>query len=209
MTLLATTASRATSPRRVASKFTPQAADTTYFREGKPFAIIFKEEMQLCVYGSDGAEVRRYGIACGRNVGNKQEPGDCRTPVGMFRVERILDAHLWSHDFGDGNGVIKGAYGPRFVGLATGHNGIGIHGTHDESSIGTLASEGCIRLLNADILEFATKFAYVGMPVIIMPSTDDIIHDRYPVEVEEDSQTNNSASTAGERNSPSDAWCRR
>lgn len=156
-------------------------ADTPYFPADKPYAIIYKEQMELCVYDSSGAEVRRYGIACGRNVGDKQRAGDMRTPVGMFKVLEVLDAHTWKHDFGDGKGVIAGAYGPRFVRLVTGHNGIGIHGTHDESSIGKLATEGCIRLHNADILEFATKFAYKGMPVIIMPSTADIIHDQFPV----------------------------
>lgn len=210
ITLLAAANAMAANPRKTSAvKRTPALADSTYFPAGKPFAIILKEEMQLRVYDGDGAELRCYGIACGRNVGDKREPGDMRTPVGMFKVQEILDAHLWSHDFGDGNGVIKGAYGPRFVRLITGHNGIGIHGTHDESSIGTHATEGCIRLHNADALEFATKYAYRGMPVIIMPSTDDIVFDRFPVEDEEANQTNNSASTAGERNSPSDAWCRR
>ncbi len=207
--LAAANAMAATSQKTEAVKRSPVAADSTYFPTGKPFAIILKEEMQLLVYDGDGVELRRYGIACGRNVGDKREPGDMRTPVGMFKVQEILDAHLWSHDFGDGKGVIKGAYGPRFVRLITGHNGIGIHGTHDETSIGTHATEGCIRLRNADALEFATKYAYRGMPVIVMPSTDDIVFDHFPVEDEEANQMNKSASTAGERNSPSDAWCRR
>ena len=156
-------------------------ADSVYLPSGRPFVIIFKEEMRLHVYDADGNEMRNYGIACGRNVGDKQAAGDMRTPVGMFKVHEILDSRLWKHDFGDGNGEIAGAYGPRFVRLITGHNGIGIHGTHDESSIGTLATEGCIRLHNADIYEFATKYAYPGMPVVIMPSSADILHDRYPV----------------------------
>lgn len=32
-------------------------------------------------------------------------------------------------------------------------DGIGIHGTHDPQSIGTDASEGCIRLHNEDLQE--------------------------------------------------------
>ena len=181
LALIASAAASAAGHRTSTRHDCHAAADTTYFPQDRPYVIIYKEKMVLCVYDADGTEVRRYGIACGRNVGDKQCAGDMRTPVGMFKVQEILDAHTWKHDFGDGNGVIAGAYGPRFVRLVTGHNGIGIHGTHDESSIGTLATEGCIRLHNADILEFATKFAYRGMPVIIIPSTADIIHDRYPV----------------------------
>lgn len=157
------------------------AADTACSQPSRPFVVINKEEMKMRVYDGAGSEVRCYGIACGRNVGDKQCVGDMRTPVGFFIVQKVLDAHTWTHDFRDGKGVIRGAYGPRFVRLLTGHKGIGIHGTHDESSIGTLATEGCIRLHNADIYEFATKYAYRGMPVIILPSTRDMIHDRYPV----------------------------
>lgn len=112
-TLLAAVNAMAAKPRKTSAvKPLPIVADTTYFPAGKPFAIILKEEMQLRVYDGDGMELCRYGIACGRNVGDKREPGDMRTPVGMFKVQEILDAHLWSHDFGDGNGVVKGAYGP-------------------------------------------------------------------------------------------------
>ncbi|MEO8167601.1 MAG: L,D-transpeptidase, partial [bacterium] len=47
-----------------------------------------------------------------------------------------------------------------------GWKGIAIHGTHDESTIGTRASEGCVRLENKDILELR-EIVYVGMPVEI------------------------------------------
>jgi lipoprotein-anchoring transpeptidase ErfK/SrfK len=43
--------------------------------------------------------------------------------------------------------------GTRWIGLAGAPeaDGIGIHGTTDESSIGTTASLGCIRMKNADV----------------------------------------------------------
>ena len=31
------------------------------------------------------------------------------------------------------------------------------------------ASEGCVRLLDEDIITLKEKYAYVGMPVIILP----------------------------------------
>lgn len=117
-----------------------------------------------------------YGVAVAKNPGDKQMTGDNRTPtswgsavaiparyagaaVGVpsaqvpFVVEEICDASYWTHDFGDGKGVIEGAYGPWFISLDTGWIGIGIHGTHDPASIGTMASEGCIRLRNEDVAE--------------------------------------------------------
>ena len=117
-----------------------------------------------------------YGVAVAKNPGDKQMTGDNRTPtswgsavaiparyagaaVGVpsaqvpFVGEEICDASYWTHDFGDGKGVIEGAYGPWFISLDTGWIGIGIHGTHDPASIGTMASEGCIRLRNEDVAE--------------------------------------------------------
>lgn len=125
------------------------------------------------------APIRTYSIAVARNSGDKQRTGDNRTPtswgnvVGIpqhyqgakigvassaapFRVEEICDASSWSHDFKDGKGVIPHAYGPWFISLDTGWDGIGIHGTHDPNSIGTKASEGCIRMHNKDVAEVKT-----------------------------------------------------
>lgn len=107
-------------------------------------------------------------IACGKVLGNKRKKGDCRTPEGIFVVEEILCSADWAHDFHDGRGTIKGAYGPYFVRLTTPWRGIGIHGTHDESSIGTDATEGCIRLKNEVLQEFV-RMIHIGDSVIIFP----------------------------------------
>lgn len=117
--------------------------------------------------------VRAWGCAVGKGgLGQKQVSGDNMTPTGTFLVDEIDDASSWTHDFGDGNGSIAGAYGPWFISLDTRNlsggnwDGIGIHGTHDPASIGTNASEGCVRLQN-DQLEELRQVAYVGMPVTI------------------------------------------
>jgi lipoprotein-anchoring transpeptidase ErfK/SrfK len=80
----------------------------------------------------------------------------------------IQDASSWRHDFKDGRGNIK-AYGHWFLRLVTpGHSGIGIHGsTNNEKSVPGRASEGCIRLLDKDIITLKKHFAYVGMPVTV------------------------------------------
>ena len=82
-------------------------------------------------------------------------------------IDEIDNASTWTHDFGDGKGVIAGAYGPWFISLETpGWSGIGIHGTHDPSSIGTCVSEGCVRMNNNE-LRILKKFVHVGTEVRI------------------------------------------
>lgn len=141
------------------------------------FIIISKENMNLSLIDSSGKVLKKYGIACGKNYGNKKVMGDMKTPEGIFHIVSIEKADTWSHDFQDGKGEIKGAYGPWFLRLATpGSRGIGIHGTHKPESIGTRATEGCIRLKNEDIEE-VKKLVHPGMVVVITPSTQDAIAD--------------------------------
>ncbi len=139
------------------------------------FIVISKQKMQLTVYDFRSRAIATYPIACGKNYGDKRKPGDMKTPEGFFSVQQIQDASSWTHDFKDGKGDIAGAYGPWFVRLLTPpHQGIGIHGTHDESSIGTRVTEGCIRMRNDDLRELVRRFVYPGMPVFIFGSDRDI-----------------------------------
>ncbi len=134
----------------------------------KGMIYISKVDMTLTLLDARGQTVVTYPMACGKNKGHKQRKGDMRTPEGKFSLQQIQDAHSWTHDFGDGKGVIKGAYGPCFMRLRTGFSGIGIHGTHDPASIGTRATEGCIRLENKNA-EALSKQVTLGMTVIIGP----------------------------------------
>lgn len=139
------------------------------------FIIINKEDYTLKVFDTNGDSILTFAVGLGKNLGNKVESGDMRTPEGIFRVSQIQDASGWKHDFGDGKGEIKGAYGPFFFRLDTPpHKGIGIHGTHLPSSIGTRCTEGCIRLRNEDLIVLK-DYIYHGLPVIILPSQQDII----------------------------------
>ena len=129
---------------------------------------IVKSRFTLILYRGNDVE-QSYPIAVGRNGGKKTRSGDNRTPEGRFSIERIQDASSWTHDFGDGKGPVKGAYGPWFIRLATpGWQGIGIHGTHDPGSIGTSATEGCVRLKNSDLIRLVARIS-VGTSVTILP----------------------------------------
>ena len=130
--------------------------------------VISKQTMTLRLYDSSEALICCFPVATGKNDGNKQRPGDMKTPEGEFTVEEIVPAAHWTHDFGDGKGVIEGCYGNWFIRLKTPpHKGIGIHGTHDPASIGTRATEGCIRLHNND-LDSLKPMVHTGMRVSII-----------------------------------------
>ena len=136
--------------------------------------VISKESMTLNLFDSDGALIFSFPVAVGKNYGNKQQVGDMKTPEGDFTIQQIQDASAWKHNFGDGKGEIAGAYGNWFIRLKTpGHTGIGIHGTHAPESIGTRATEGCIRLNNAD-LDKLKPLVRVGMKVTIESSVKDM-----------------------------------
>lgn len=116
-----------------------------------------------------GELLARYPAAVGKNKGDKKSAGDMRTPEGRFKIVKIQDSSYWTHDFRDGKGEIAGAYGPKFIRLGTPPwKGIGIHGTHDPSSVGRDITEGCVRLKNGDLLD-VLKYVKPGVTVIIRP----------------------------------------
>ena len=129
--------------------------------------FVSKKDLMLSVVSESNDTLFRCPIACGENLGNKTRTGDRKTPEGSFKITKMYDATSWKHDFGDGQGVRLGAYGPLFFRLnVPGFNDIGIHGTIFAESIGTRSSEGCVRLHNEDIVKLY-RYCYIGMPVII------------------------------------------
>ena len=136
--------------------------------------VISKESLTLNLYDSKGGLIYSFPVAVGKEPGNKVAKGDNRTPEGEFEVQDVQDASSWGHDFKDGKGRIEGAYGNWFIRLKTPpHTGIGIHGTHDPASIGTRATEGCVRLNNAD-LDKLKPLVKIGMKVTIETSIMDM-----------------------------------
>lgn len=151
----------------------PQTAKPSTSVEQRYSILIKKSDFKLNVLDNNKQTVASFDCALGKNTGDKEKSGDMKTPNGTFKVIEVCDASYWTHDFKDGKGEIKGAYGPWFFYLDTTAkskgqwDGIGIHGTHDPSSIRTLASEGCIRLLNENVLLLKEKYIKVGTMVTI------------------------------------------
>lgn len=133
---------------------------------GQRYIFVSKTELKLSVVENSDT-IFQCPIAVGKNYGNKSKIGDMKTPEGIFSIGSIENSTKWKHDFKDGKGVRKGAYGPFFFRLKIPKfNSIGIHGTCKPESIGTRDSEGCIRLHNND-LQKLRDLIYLEMAVII------------------------------------------
>ena len=146
-----------------ASRVAKTYADT--IKKEPILIVVEKAKFKLHLFKA-GKEIKSYDVAIGKNPGQKERVGDMTTPSGEFKVDEIIASNNWTHDFNDGKGKIEGAYGPWFVSLETGWIGIGIHGTHDPDSIGTMASEGCIRMKNDQVAELK-ELVFVGAKVIV------------------------------------------
>ncbi|MAJ28456.1 hypothetical protein CBD41_03460 [bacterium TMED181] len=79
-----------------------------------------------------------------------------RTPPGEFIVGVRQKEPMWQPRDGRPpipHGVEGNPLGERWIGFKDGaHFGLGIHGTDEPESIGSLCSEGCIRLRNEDVI---------------------------------------------------------
>jgi len=101
------------------------------------YIVVDKSERQL-YFVEQGMLVKVYSVA----VGKASTP----TPNGIWRI----DAKYFS----------SGVFGPRKMrmfrqqGNSFVYTAYNIHGTNVDSSIGTYASHGCIRMHNYDVLEF-------------------------------------------------------
>ncbi|MBQ8391301.1 MAG: LysM peptidoglycan-binding domain-containing protein [Clostridia bacterium] len=110
-----------------------------------PIEIIVNISAKRLTVNKNGNLFREYIVATGKE--------ETPTPVGVFEVvNKEIDP--------------GGPYGTRWLGLSA--KGYGIHGTNNPASIGTAASNGCIRMYNEDI-EALFDITAVGTPVRILP----------------------------------------
>ncbi len=110
-----------------------------------PVSIVVNLAARTLTLLRQGLVLREYPVA----VGKPETP----TPTGEFRV---INKQLEP----------GGPFGTRWLGLSV--PGYGIHGTNAPSSIGTAASNGCIRMQNADV-EQLFNLTPLDTPVRILP----------------------------------------
>lgn len=107
------------------------------------FSIEVDKSKNILVLYSGRIPVKKYLVATGKK--------NC-TPVGKFKIKDKLVNPTW---FKTGAilppGSPENALGTRWMGFDK--PAYGIHGTIEPKSIGTQASEGCIRMLNEEVEE--------------------------------------------------------
>ena len=108
--------------------------------------------------------VKSYGVAVGRS--------GLATPAGLYHVQDREVNPSWHVPNASWAGSLAGQTIPpgpndpikaRWLGLA---NGVGIHGTAEDWSIGSRASHGCIRMHVSDVIELYRQVP-LGTPVLI------------------------------------------
>lgn len=134
----------------------------------EPYIVVSKADYTLTLYDESDEPVFTTVCSVGKNKGDKQRQGDCRTPEGTFEIGSIEDASVWKHNT-RGGGVRRGVYGPYFMRLRVpGNNSIGIHGTLFNETMGSRASLGCIRLQDEECLKLRNMI-HVGIKVTVLP----------------------------------------
>jgi lipoprotein-anchoring transpeptidase ErfK/SrfK len=93
-----------------------------------------------------------------------------RTPIGTFEiVDKVVDPVWWKGSraipFGDPENIL----GTRWMSINV--PGFGLHGTWDDSTVGSSSSAGCVRMRNADIEE-VFDIVPVGTKVVIRRGTE-------------------------------------
>ncbi|MGD0999767.1 MAG: L,D-transpeptidase family protein [Candidatus Brocadiia bacterium] len=117
--------------------------------QGTFSAIVQKDAHRLIIL-LDGNYIKEYPVALGAPESPTPE-GKFVLDVGKARDPDWTDSDGHLYKFGDPKNVLGTRWMP--FNDTEGHHGLGIHGTTDPASVGKDVSDGCIRMLNADVEE--------------------------------------------------------
>ncbi|MFH1798210.1 MAG: L,D-transpeptidase family protein [Candidatus Omnitrophota bacterium] len=107
------------------------------------FSISVDKSRNTLVLEKDGKVFKIYSVSTGK---------DNSTPVGEFKIEEKMVKPVW-YKVGAAVSPESEEYelGSRWMGLSI--EGYGIHGTSNESTIGSQITQGCVRMRNNDVIE--------------------------------------------------------
>jgi len=117
--------------------------------QGTFSAVVQKDAHRLIVL-LDGNYIKEYPVALGAPESPTPE-GKFVLDVGKAKDPDWTDADGHLYKFGDPKNILGTRWMP--FNDTEGHHGLGIHGTTDQASVGKDVSDGCIRMLNADVEE--------------------------------------------------------
>ena len=155
-------------PRRVAGPVDPAFArqEVAYDGAERPGTVIVDTPRKFLFLVRPGGRALRYGIGVGRpgfewagvkRVSRKAEWPGWTPPAAMLRRRPDLPRHMAG---GEGNPLGARA-------LYLGSSEYRIHGTNEPGTIGTNVSSGCIRMMNADVIDLYGRVA-VGTRVLVL-----------------------------------------
>lgn len=129
--------------------------------KGPPEIVVSKSEFTLTVL-LQGRFVKQWTVGIGK---------EDRTPEGTFTIEKKQKNPEWTfqgkvHKFGAPENIL----GTRWMGFKNTpeHSGFGIHGSKEGEGVGSAASNGCVRMRNADV-EDLFGLVPMGTQVVIKP----------------------------------------
>ncbi len=140
----------------------------SYSAAERPGTIVIDTAHAYLYLTLGDGKAMRYGIGVGRQG------------FTWSGVETIRRKAEWPDWFPPAEMVARQPYLPRFVAggpgnplgaraLYLGNTDYRIHGTNDPTSIGKHVSSGCIRLLNADVIDLYNRVG-IGTTVVVLPN---------------------------------------
>ena len=151
---------------RVRTKVVKPEVTTDQLAEKYPAVLVVdRGSFQLTLY-KNLKRTKTYGIAVGQ-VG-------LETPAGLYNIQNKAVDPAWTMPNSDWvapkdrgkvvpGGTPENPLKARWLGV---YDGVGVHGTDAEGSIGTQASHGCIRMRIPDVIELYDQVP-VGAPIYI------------------------------------------
>ena len=136
-----------------------------------PGTVVIDTAQTFLYYVLGDGQAIRYGIGVGRDgftwsgeqaVTRKAEWPDWTPPAEMIERQPYLPRWM-----AGGNGNPLGARA-----IYLGNTVYRIHGTNAPATIGQRVSSGCIRMLNADVIDLYSR-VNVGTKIVVMPGSND------------------------------------
>jgi len=110
-----------------------------------PFSIVVDKSQNILMLKADDEVIKTYNVSTGANNS---------TPVGTFKIVDKIVNPSWFKP-GAATPIAAGspdnALGTRWLAISI--PSYGIHGTNDPASLGKQVTQGCVRMLNADVEE--------------------------------------------------------
>jgi hypothetical protein len=146
------------------AKIQPKESTAAVRKKYSTVLVASRSSFKLTLYKNMKVS-KTYGISVGK-AGND-------TPAGQYTIGNKAENPAWHVPNSAWAGKLAGTVVPpgpsnpikaRWLGI---YDGVGIHGTSDDASIGTNASHGCLRMHVPDVIDLFPRVP-VGTPIYIL-----------------------------------------